>query len=466
MSAQEIVERLDIAWIEGRLENVLERQKQLAALHQSIRQRFDDFVRALEQDLHNTPELATSELITALDAINTLYEQLDFQHVLNDERKIKKGGTTAGFFVPLGKTLIVQLSFSPIISIIGPLAAALAAGSPTIVLGSPSLPATGILLERTILETLDCEAFHFEKSANESTYRSFAQAEYATVVLHSLETSNTVSPLVHAANPSIRLLEPYYGVPAGIIDRSVTISIDEVVKRVLQAVPDRPSGNHLRVPRLFFVDESIFASVKGKLPVQHDWKNDNLTEWLQRHYSGLSLSHSKIQGQKGQSPIFSTVEKAVTVSLSDNSEIILVSTRSLDHTIDLLNKINTGTGSQVIYIFAGDKEAFYLGNFITASHVYINDIPNRSLVLTSCRSANSSITHGYHLKDFSESKAMLRKTTSSSQGHRTKPAKLNTKIVKQPQGGQCGYTDEATSSHMNNVSTFVEIMNAELYMIL
>lgn len=49
MSAQSIVERIAITWVEGRLENVLERQKQLAALHQSLYRRFDDCARALQQ---------------------------------------------------------------------------------------------------------------------------------------------------------------------------------------------------------------------------------------------------------------------------------------------------------------------------------------------------------------------------------------------------------------------------------
>jgi hypothetical protein len=49
MSAQEIIERVKIAQVEGRLENVLDREKQLAALHQSITQRFDTLVHALQK---------------------------------------------------------------------------------------------------------------------------------------------------------------------------------------------------------------------------------------------------------------------------------------------------------------------------------------------------------------------------------------------------------------------------------
>ncbi|KAJ4319007.1 hypothetical protein N0V94_004144 [Neodidymelliopsis sp. IMI 364377] len=379
MSTQDIVERIAIARVEGRLENVLERQKQLAALHQSLHQRFDDVVRALQQDLGCPAELAMVELTTALDAINTLYKRLDFEDVLAKERNVKNGANTALFSVPLGTTLVMQLSSSPIVSTLGPLAAALAAGNPTIVLGSPTLPTTGVLLERTILEALDREAFHFENSADASTCKAFAQAEYAVVVLHSLEISHAIGPLVHTANPSVRLLEPYYGIPAGIIDRSVAGSINVAVKQILQRVPKGSNGNPLRVPRLFFVDESVIASVKDKMQARHEETSNDVDEWLRKHYSGLSPRYSTIRDKTQQMVEFPTVGSATILKLSDDSEIILIPTTSLDNTIDLLNKINAGTGAQAIYVFAGGKEAFYLGNFITTSHVYINDIPAQSL---------------------------------------------------------------------------------------
>lgn len=54
MSHQDIVDRVSIAWVEGRLENVLERQKQLLALHNSIRIRSKTLIRALEQGEKST----------------------------------------------------------------------------------------------------------------------------------------------------------------------------------------------------------------------------------------------------------------------------------------------------------------------------------------------------------------------------------------------------------------------------
>lgn len=217
----------------------------------------------IHEDLNSPSRLAVSEVTTALDAINTLYAQLDFSDVLAKERSVKKGTDAKRFFVPRGMTLVVQSWSSPIISILGPLAAALAAGSPTIVLGAPTLPATGVLLERTISEALDREAFHFQQSADASTYKAFAQAEYDTVVLHSLETSDMIRPLVLSANPSVRLIEPYYGIPAGIIDRSGSGAINTAIKRIKLAVqgmeqPSRKAHVYAKTPR--WVERQSFPS--------------------------------------------------------------------------------------------------------------------------------------------------------------------------------------------------------------
>lgn len=191
-----------------------------------------DSIDKTDQDLNTSQSLATAEVTVVLDTINILYEQLDFHRELAKERRLKNGGRSATFSVPLGTTLIVQLSSSPITSTIYPLAATLAAGNPAIVLGSPGLSFTNDLLEQIFLEALDCEAFHFETSGTLQNSGVYLQEKYATVVINVLEASQTIAPVVRAANPSIRLLEPYYGVPAGIIARSGGRSVDATVKQI------------------------------------------------------------------------------------------------------------------------------------------------------------------------------------------------------------------------------------------
>ena len=189
-----------------------------------------------DEDLSISKELATSELVTALDAINALYGRLNFHDELAKERQLKNGGRSATFFVGLGTTLILQLSSCPVTSTLCPLAATLAAGNPAVVLGSPALSATNELIEQVVSEALDREAFHFERSGDASNANVYLQEQYATAVISSLEASQTLGPRIRAANPSVRLIEPYYGVPAGIVDRSGGHSVDAIVKQIRQSV--------------------------------------------------------------------------------------------------------------------------------------------------------------------------------------------------------------------------------------
>jgi acyl-CoA reductase-like NAD-dependent aldehyde dehydrogenase len=306
MSPQEILERVSTAWIEGRLENVLERQKELAALHTQLTEDSRAIIQAVRQGkprLHgrdpryfiiNTTfldrklgeELISAELTATLDGINTLYEQLDFHDVLARERDLKNGVSSASFFAPLGTTLVVQLPSSPVISVIGPLAAALAAGCPAIILSSSTTPNTNTILRQIVWNTLDRDAFHFETSVDSATHEAFTQASYAIAVLPDLKISKITSTLIRVANPAIRIIEPYHGIPAGFIDRSAKEHLDAAVGEIRRASAAGVSCNPYRVPRLFFVDESVIDSLKEKLGI-HAEEGKDLESWLTKSYQHL-----------------------------------------------------------------------------------------------------------------------------------------------------------------------------------
>jgi hypothetical protein len=40
---------------------------------------------------------------------------------------------------------------------------------------------------------------------------------------------------------------------------------------------------------------------------------------------------------------------------------------------------NVDTGAQAIYLFASGTEAYFVGNFVAASHIFVNQIPSQSL---------------------------------------------------------------------------------------
>ncbi|KAH7072037.1 Aldehyde/histidinol dehydrogenase [Paraphoma chrysanthemicola] len=436
MSAQDVLERVSIAWIEGRLENVLERQKQLAALHAQLSQDSRAILIAVKEDRKAIEEVAFVELTATLDGINALYEQLDFHDILARERDLKKRAKSANVLAPLGTTLVIQLSSSPIISAIAPLAAALAAGSPAIVLGSSSTPNTNTILQRVVWSTLDREAFHFESSVDNATHEAFAQASYGVAVLPDLQTSKTTGPLVRGMNPATRILEPYHGIPGGFVDRSAKENLNAAVERIKRASAAGVAGNPYRVPRIFCVDESVMDTLKEKLEVSTD-KRDDLEIWLKTTYNHAIVDSMHWQRTQGLDILKDG--SLFLVTPPGGIEIGLVPTRSLDHSIDLFNRINSGLGSQVIYVFASGKEAFYVGNFVKTSEVFVNDIPDRAFVLASYRSVYDTTSCSYRLEDFSELKSFQQEPSS---GAHARCATLNKRKIKQYQGGRMSYFEQ------------------------
>ncbi|KAH7066479.1 Aldehyde/histidinol dehydrogenase [Paraphoma chrysanthemicola] len=439
MPPQDILERVYTAWIEGRLENVLERQKQLAALHEQLSKDSRTIVQAVQQDNKANEELVSAELVATLDGINAVYEQLNFQDVLAQERGLKNGGRSASFFAPLGTTLVVQSPSSPIISALGPLTAALAAGSPAIILGSASTPNANAALQQIIWRSLDRESFHFEISVNSKTHDAFAKASFAIAVLSDLKSRQMTGPVVRAANPAIRIIEPYHGLPAGFIDRSAKPHLDAAAAGIKSALAAGASSNPRRVPRLFFVDESVIVALKEKLGMNAQ-ERKGLESWLEKWCQHVVGDFERREGE--QRPKMIQIEKFVVITPPDGSEIALVPTTSLDHSIDLLNRINIGTGAQVIYIFAGWKEAFYLGNFTITSQVFINDMPDRAFVLASSRSVYDTGSCPYRFEDFSEMKVFQQGLSAGAQNRPRKAKTLDQKKVQQHKGGKMSYFEQ------------------------
>ena len=137
-------------------------------------------------DLGTTVDNATAKLTATLDSINVLYTQLDFQEIL------KNGSRQVSFQFPLGPTLIAQTTSSSVLSSFVPLAAALAAGNPAVVLSSVASNRTKLVLTEAIAVNLDREAVHFKKDNNNSVHRIPTQLPYVVAVLHDLTTSRSL----------------------------------------------------------------------------------------------------------------------------------------------------------------------------------------------------------------------------------------------------------------------------------
>ncbi|KAI8315830.1 hypothetical protein K4K59_000768 [Colletotrichum sp. SAR11_240] len=256
------------AWTEGRLENVLERQKQLALLHGNVKKSSKQLIATIMQELKSSEESAAAELQLVLENIKHHYDVLDFPATLTKEAAVREGSSNMDNGVPLGPTLIDANPFVPVASTLIPLAAAVAAGSAVLVLALSGLPILNTELRRIISASLDVEA----------------------VAVTQDDSSDTLNKAIsHEAFASVIALE---------------------------------SSDSITVDSIGAVAQSLAMSDRG---------------------------------------------------------ILLIPISSMDHGIDILNKLNKSMPSEIVYAFGDGKAGLYVGSFVKTLQVCVNEVPQWSL---------------------------------------------------------------------------------------
>ncbi|KAK4936725.1 hypothetical protein LTR10_022449 [Elasticomyces elasticus] len=264
MSAAEVYQTVSTAWTERRLENVLERQKQLAALHSNVKAQNEALTSAIEQDLSVTRANAAEEVRVVLDAVKSLYDELDFPATLRQEQMIKKGSSVSQNLVEIGPSLIEPTASCPLASSLVPLAASVAAGSATILLLNPTTPTTNTLLQKLVHDSFDYEAIAVAPDSSTETKQHLSSRYFAVAVLQDLQSTRETAESLTSANPTIRILEPSTGLPAVFVDRS-TSDLQAVAAHINRSIIKPTRQNTSRVPHLCFVDESIIDKLEALL---------------------------------------------------------------------------------------------------------------------------------------------------------------------------------------------------------
>ncbi|CAI6014002.1 unnamed protein product [Clonostachys chloroleuca] len=432
---------VNAAWTEGRLENVLQRQKELALLHANIKKFSSDLIKAICHDVQISNVSAADELELTLELIRQLYDSLDFPGALSKEKLVRNGGSRLDNLVPLGPVLIDASPYSPFASVLAPLAAAVAAGSAAIVLVPSQTSKVNIELRTLIAKSLDFEAFAITEDDSTGTRQQLGSKYFGAAALQNLAERDSLSASLYKANPQIRILSPPSGVPAAFVDRSAQ-DLEAVSSHLLQVGPNAPRANPLRIPRLVFVDEihidqlekSIYAGSGANQ--QLSFPNDkNKSRAFVEFVQSTLPSIRQISRADGHLPavitlhdsneiVFENVHKAVEVLAESTNGLLLVSTRSLDHGIDILNKINANNPSQAVYVFAAPKASSYVALFTNTLQVFINSIPRWSLATVAPFTSNATDRLPYRREDFSVNKPITQEplkpvqalTTSANAG--------------------------------------------------
>ncbi|KAH7234631.1 uncharacterized protein BKA55DRAFT_597650 [Fusarium redolens] len=425
-SALDQYHTVNAAWAEGRLENVLQRQKELALLHADIKSSSSNLIKAICDDLQTSKASAADELQLALDSIKYLYDDLDFPSTLAKEKHVKKGASSSSNLIALGPVLIDPSPLSPFLSTVAPLAAAVAAGSSAIVLASSASHKLNTELRILINKSLDVEAFAITESDSTDIRRELSKQHFGAAALQNLSLRDTLFMSLHKTNPLIRALSPPSGIPSAFVDRSVE-DIDAVASHLASSGPRAPRYNPLRTPRLVFVDEIHIAHL-DKLIRAESGTDSSLSfsngrdeaqafdrllasifptskRKLPKHVSGRLPA--VITLDNADANIAEHVQKAAELIANSDNGLLLVPIRSLDHGIDILGKINANNPSQATYIFASSQASSYVAMFTNTLQVFINAIPQWSLAAVA---PSTSFVEGrllYRREDFSVNKPIL-----------------------------------------------------------
>jgi acyl-CoA reductase-like NAD-dependent aldehyde dehydrogenase len=115
--------------MDGRLENVRHRQKELHKLHSVLWQEFEPICDAISKALSVSISDAEKEYFLAMDAIRRSYETLDFDQSQKDEYMVKEGKSNLNRRVGVGVVAIRPAKHTRFYSAVTPLVAAIAAGN-------------------------------------------------------------------------------------------------------------------------------------------------------------------------------------------------------------------------------------------------------------------------------------------------------------------------------------------------
>ncbi|KAI9034804.1 uncharacterized protein KD926_005462 [Aspergillus affinis] len=455
MSLTETYEAVLAAWTEGRLENVLQRQKEIARLHAALKQARSQLIAAFAADFDVPEASAVEEIECALDGVQQLYDQLDFPSALAKERSIQAGRSAPSNSVALGPLLIQAALPCPISSVILPLTAAVAAGSCCLVHLCIEAPEVSRLLYAIIRDSLDYEAVGLVNQPLSST--DFGVLHFESAVLQDSATGSELATVLRKTNPMARIHTPAPGLPAIFIDRS-TPALEMAANWVRDSILNAPVQHSGRMPRLCFVDESILQQFHAILKRHMDTSGEagahlletpttkEIASSLKALFPSLQkkMSSSRpdqlprlvvLQSTDPTNP--ETIGQVAKLLTQSYQGVLLIPTRSLDQGIDLWNTVNTGMSATATYLFGQKKETWYLAQFLKSEHCFINCIPPRSFAMIAPSSAHDTFTLPYRPEDFSTNKAILQDSHSTSRRDW-----LDLKRLAQPAGHQLSYFEQ------------------------
>ncbi|KAJ5190119.1 uncharacterized protein N7498_009104 [Penicillium cinerascens] len=262
--------------------------------------------------------------------------------------------------------------------------------------------------------------------------------------LQDSETTEDFANVMRQINPAIRIHIPTTGLPAIFVDRS-TSELETVATWLEKSILNGSRQHSGSMPRVCFVDEFVIEQLTWLVQQRLDWIADLLTSTFPSlKKKGLSVTADKLSRlivlQSTDSIDPETIGPVASQVTKSYHGILLIPTTSLDHGIDLWNKVNNGMPSPAIYVFGGGKETWYLSQFINSEHCFVNCIPPRSFCMIAPSSSHDTFALPFRPDNFSRNKVILQDSNLNYQGSRH--GYLNLKKISQPKGGRLSYFEQ------------------------
>ncbi|TVY12938.1 Aldehyde dehydrogenase family 3 member B1, partial [Lachnellula arida] len=300
VSLQDGIDTLRSAAIDGRTENVRHRQNELLKLHSGLSGMSSSICDAISKDSGVSASDAEKEFVLAMDAVQKIYETLDFERSLEDEYLVKEGKDNLSRMVGVGIVAIRPINHTRLYSIVCPLAAAIAAGNCVLLeLEYPDSQLDQALME-ILPSALDRDTFF--ASHTRLTNEQVSQIDLTVDQMSTASVSNSNQLL---SQPEARTL--------AVVDRTANIGLAarEIATARLPPYNTSPYSPDFVIVNTFVVEEFVAACMEYA---------DSIAPSGQK-----SLSDGNLQGLEKKS---AAGELVVHTSKTGNLKVIVLQDRS------------------------------------------------------------------------------------------------------------------------------------------
>ncbi|KAI8937431.1 hypothetical protein NX059_005154 [Plenodomus lindquistii] len=369
----------------ARCHNAFFRQKQLKALHDSLRNSSSAVKDAIKQDTRVSDEEASTEVALSLNIVREHYGAIDVKKELEHEYLITNGKDAGDKREPWGVAYIEpQQNHTPFFGVIAPLSAALAAGNCVALKLENNLRAIPSLLRKLLSEALESDTFSIISSDPDYDLLS----SYFQVLQETQRTKHQRMILEHSklVSPGSRTI--------AIVDRTADLAL---AAEQLVTARFAFGGSSPYAPDVILVNEYIKKDF-----VEHVLKHSiRFLAGSSDVANGSSTKHNKpspiasslkpLQDSKSwRLNIITQGDAGAIVELTNLSTLppkssqpifALSAITSLEHAISLIDEdLDTQETLLAAYHFGTPSAGKYLSQFVSADVSYINHIPTPLLL--------------------------------------------------------------------------------------